>query len=391
MSAPESVPTTKERVLSVDALRGFDMFFITGGREVVVALFSILITPLPEWFRYQVSHARWEGFTAWDLIMPLFLFIVGVAMPFAFARRIERGDSKSALYMRVARRVLVLWVLGMIAQGNLLDFDLSNLHLFSNTLQAIAVGYLVASIALIHLKLVWQVVLTVGLLVGYWLLMLLVPIPGHGAGILEENINLALFIDEAVLGRFDDGTTYTWILSGLGFAAMVMTGVFAGHVLHTSRSHVRKLTALVLLGMGSLGVGWFWAGGFDGLGGLTLVGEWRFPIIKHLFTSSMVLWAAGWCYLLLAIFYLLIDVLKFRGWAFFFIVIGANPIFAYMIVYFVDFGEISERLVGGVARNLSTLGEFGISSGVALQAVVAYAVLWILLWYMYRQRTLLRV
>jgi predicted acyltransferase len=177
----------------------------------------------------------------------------------------------------------------------------------------------------------------------------------------------------------------------MGFAATVLCGVFAGHVLRSQFSQTAKFLGLVLLGGVSLLLGWFWAGGFDGVGGVTLVGAWRFPIIKHLFTSSMVLWAAGWCYLLLTLFYLLIDVLKLQRWAFFFIVIGANPIFAYTIVRFVKFENIADRLVGGLAGHLSSLGESGQSASEVLVAVTAYSVLWILLWYMYRNGTRIRV
>jgi predicted acyltransferase len=391
MSEADQTSAKPERVLSIDALRGFDMFWITGGNTVFAALAGLFVSPLPEWLKYQMSHPAWEGFSAWDVIMPLFLFIVGAAMPFAFSRRLEAGQSKGELYLRIARRVIVLWVLGMIAQGHLLDFDLSNLQLFSNTLQAIAVGYLVAGIALIHLSVLGQVVLAVALLVGYWLLMLLVPFPGHTAGVMEEQANLALYIDQVILGRFRDGTSYTWILSGLGFAGTVLMGVFGGHLLRSSWSATMKFVWLIVMGLGSLALGWFWAGGFDQMFGATLVGAWRFPLIKHLFTSSMVLWAAGWCYLLLALFYLLIDMLQFRKWALFFIVIGANPIFAYMIVRFVDFDRIAQRLFGGLAGHIANLGEFGQSLSAALLAVIAYGVLWLLLWYMYRNRTLIRV
>ena len=390
MTVDEQPNPKPERVLSIDALRGFDMFWITGGKTVLVAFLGLFVVEMPEWLNYQLSHPAWEGFSAWDMIMPLFLFIVGAAMPFSFSRRIEAGARKRDLYLRMARRVAVLWILGMIAQGNLLDFDLSTLQLFSNTLQAIAVGYLVAGIALIHLPILGQVVLTVALMVGYWLLMILVPVPGHGAGLFEPDVNLAMYIDQVILGSFRADNTYTWILSGFGFAATVLCGVFSGHLLRSSLGEMARLWSLVALGVGSLLLGWFWADGFEGVG-MTLLGTWRFPIIKHLFTSSMVLWAAGWCYLLLALFYLLIDVLRLHKWAFFFIVIGANPIFAYMIIRFVNFKDIANRLFGGLAENLAGVGGSGESLGNLLLAVTAYGVLWLLLWYMHSKGTRIRV
>jgi predicted acyltransferase len=390
MSIEEGVSPKPERVLSIDALRGFDMFWITGGKPVLVAFLGLFVVEMPEWLDYQLSHPAWEGFSAWDIIMPLFLFIVGAAMPFSFSRRIEAGAQKRDLYVRMLRRVVVLWILGMIAQGRLLDFDLSTLQLFSNTLQAIAVGYLVAGIALIHLPILGQVLLAIALLVVYWLLMILVPVPGHGAGIFEEQVNLAMYVDQAILGSFRADNTYTWILSGFGFAGTVLCGVFSGHLLRSSLGEMAKFWALVGLGIGSLLLGWFWADGFEGMG-MTLLGAWRLPIIKHLFTSSMVLWAAGWCYLLLAIFYLVVDVFRVQKWAYFFIVIGANPIFAYMIVRFVNFKDVANRLVGGLTKWFANLGTFGGSLGNLILAVTAYGVLWLLLWYMYRNGTRIRV
>jgi predicted acyltransferase len=317
-------------------------------------------------------------------------------MPLAFAKRWEQGATTASVYWRIVRRVLVLWVLGMAVQGNLLVADQKWIHIFSNTLQAIAVGYLVASILLLHLPVLGQVIVAVLLLIGYWLLMMLVPFGDHAAGTLEPTANLARHIDEWTLGQFRDGTTYTWLLSSMGFAAMVLMGVFAGHLLRSAWSGWMKVVWLGLLGGLCLGLGWFWAGGFDGLdelGGVTLVGQWRFPIIKHLFTSSMVLWAAGWSYLLLALFYLLIDVLRLRRVFFVFEVIGANAIFAYVGwgLFHGSFQNVANVLLGGLARYFKTLGDPMPAIGQALAPVGAVVVLWLVLYYMYRKRTFLRV
>ena len=118
MNSPAPETPAPKRVLSIDALRGFDMFWITGGRPVLIALIGVFIAPLPPSWEYHLTHPRWEGFSAWDLIMPLFLFIVGAAMPFAFERRLDAGAQRKDLYVRIARRVAVLWILGMIAQGH---------------------------------------------------------------------------------------------------------------------------------------------------------------------------------------------------------------------------------------------------------------------------------
>ncbi len=345
---------------------------------------------IPKGVLDQMRHVRWEGFSTCDLIMPLFLFIVGAAMPFSFGKRTAEGQSKKQMYVRVIRRVLILWVFGMVAQGNLLDFDLSKLYLFSNTLQAIAVGYLVASLALMYLPILGQLALACVLLVGFWLLMMLVPAPGCPAGTMQEKLNLARYVDDVILHGFCDRSpdySYTWILSGLGFAGSVLLGVMSGHLLRTSWAAWKKTGGLLLAGGVCLLLGWIWAGGFGWLD------AWRFPIIKHLWTSSMVLWAAGWCYLLLAIFYLVVDVLGFRKWAFFFMVFGANSITAYMLAETVDFGHIANRFVGGITDHLDKWeGPCpGPTWGAALTEVAAFAILWLILLYMYRKRSFVRI
>jgi predicted acyltransferase len=293
-------------------------------------------------------------------------------MPFSFSRRLEEGQSKAALYAKIARRCVILFVLGMIVQGHLLDFKLSTLHVFCNTLQAIAVGYLVAGILLLHVGIAVQVAVTALLLVGYWLLMMYVPVPGHSAGVLEPDANLALTVDEYVLGRFRDGTSYTWVLSGMTFSATVLCGVLGGHVLRSQQSPWAKVLWLTVMGLGCLAGGWAWA-------------EWLgFPIIKHIWTSSMTLWAAGWSYLLLAVFYLLIDAIGVRRWAFPFVVIGMNAITIYVASFFVPFRAIAERIVGGLAEHAGAAGPLVVAFTTVLLA-------WLILYHLYRQRIFLRI
>jgi predicted acyltransferase len=370
------------RISAIDALRGFDMFWIVGGKQFVLAAITFVVALIPasvgdtEKFltavNHQAEHVEWEGFTAWDLIMPLFLFVVGAAMPFSFARRLDAGESKSQLYWKILRRFVILFILGMAVQGHLLDFKLDTLHVFANTLQAIAVGYAIAGLLLLNTGIIAQVAFAVAMLVGYWLLLMYVPFGGHPAGTLEPNANLALAVDEFVLGRFRDGTTYTWVLSGMTFTATVLLGVFSGHVLRSNLSAWLKVVVLTGLGIICLCAGWAWA-------------EWLgFPIIKHIWTSSMTLWSAGWCYLLLALFYLLIDVIGFRRWAFPFIVIGMNAITIYVAYWFVPFKGIAETLVGGLAQHLGSAGPLTISFTTML-------LVWLVLYHLYRHRIFLRI
>jgi predicted acyltransferase len=348
------------------------MFWIVGGQPLALAIASVFLDPLPAAVTYQFEHAEWIGFTAWDLIMPLFLFVVGAAMPFSFARRLEQGHSKAELLGKILRRSAILFLLGMVVQGHLLDFKLSTLHLYCNTLQAIAAGYLIAGVLMLWVGIWSQATIAVLLLVGYWLLLKYVPFAGHPAGVLEPDANLALWIDETILGRFRDGTTYTWILSSMTFASTVLLGVMAGHLLRTAQLPVRKFYWLTGLGLALLAGGWAWS-------------EWLgLPIIKHIWTSSMVLWAAGWSFLLLALFYLLIDIAGVRAWAFPFIVIGMNAITIYVANFFIPFREIAERLVGGLAEH------FGRGGPIVVE-FIAVLLAWLLLYHLYRQRIFLRI
>jgi predicted acyltransferase len=388
--------TPAARVRSIDALRGFDMFWIIGGQELVLGIVALLAPSLLAVLQRQASHAQWEGFTAEDAIMPLFLFIVGAAMPFSFGRRMDAGQSKAAIYGKVIRRVLVLWVLGMVAQGNLLALDISKLHVFSNTLQAIALGYLVAAILLMHVPRWGQVLAALLLMGGYWVLMKVVSFDGQPAGTMQPEANLARYIDHMLLGRFGDGTTYGWILPSMNYAANVLLGVFAGHLLRSVHTPARKLAGLVLLGLGCLAAGWIVAGGPVALlNRHDAVPQWaaglcdaiwraRFPMNKHLVTTSMVLWAGGWCYLMMALFYLVIDVWGFSAWALPFTVIGANAIVAYMLAHPFCLKLATDGYVDGLAKLAKP-------HGALVQTAAAFAALWLILFMMYRRKVFVRV
>jgi predicted acyltransferase len=368
---PTVCPVKPARIISVDALRGFDMFWICGGKYFFFFFIAICCGGVPKWLNHQFSHVKWEGFVAYDLIMPLFLFIVGVAMPFSLLKRVKRDGLKKT-YFKIFRRFLILWVLGMIAQGNLLKFNLDELKLYSNTLQSIAIGYLGASIMIIHLRVRWQIVVTIGLLLGFCAIMMFAPIPGvEGVGHLEPELNFARYVDQVVLGSFGTGGTYTWVLSSMTFITSVMLGVFGGEILRLQIADWKKAMMVLGLGLLCLGLGWIWS-------------LW-FPIIKHLWTSSMVLWAGGWSYILLGLFYLVIDVWKFRRWSFPFIVIGANAIFTYMINRPFKITPAAESLVGGLIPHLP--------SSVAHYTVGAtmFVLLWLVLLYMYRKGTFVRI
>jgi predicted acyltransferase len=275
-------------------------------------------------------------------------------------------------------------------QGHLLDFDLSTLHPFSNTLHAIAIGYLVSGLLMLFVPVWAQVAVAILLMVLYWALLMFIPVPVEGQdavrGLLQEHANFAYSVEQAVLGRFIDGTDppYTWVLSGMTFTATTLLGVFAGYILGGRSAPMMKFLWLSLLGAACLGGGWAWA-------------EYgNFPIIKHIWTSSMVLWAGGWSYLLLALFYLVFDVIGLRFLAFPFAVIGMNAITIYVAVHFIPFEKIASALVGGFGRLIGSKLEpvaphLAQTTGPFVVASCAMLLVWLLLYHLYRHKIFLRI
>lgn len=360
----------KDRIVAVDALRGFSMFLIIGGGAILKTLFEKTNSGLLKGLLPQFEHVLWEGFHFWDLIMPLFMFTVGVTMPFSFKKRFKRGDSKKQLYYHVVKRTVLLFLLGMLAGGNLLTYDLSKLRIYNNTLQAIAVGYLIASILMLNMRTLWQTIATVGILVLFWVLMMLVPIPGYGAGMLMPDKNLGIYLSKVILGQFQGGWKTPWVLSSMTFSSTVMLGVIAGYLLHSEKNERAKVIWLVGLGSCCLVLGLIW-------------NNW-FPIIKRLWTSSFVLFAGGWSYLLLALFYLIMEVWGLRKWAFMFVVIGMNSIVAYMATRLFDFRYIGDKFVGGMSNWLGDWNDF-------VRQIASFIAIWLILLWMYRNRAFLKL
>lgn len=348
-------PSTK-RLESLDVLRGFDLFCLT---ILCPLLHAFSCTGEYNWLSpvmQQFDHVAWEGFAFWDLVMPLFMFMAGVSIPFALSRYLRPGEKKSGLYIRILKRFLLLWLLGMICQGNLLALQPDSLKFYSNTLQAIAIGYLFASLLFLHLRPRGQIVATALLLLIYWALMTFVHFDGYGASSYTSSANLSEWIDRLVLGRWRDGASldatgnvvfpawynYTWILSSLNFVATVMTGVFAGEILKKEMPEKKKIYTLLAVGCGMLMTGWLW--------------HLEMPVIKRLWTSSMVLVSSGYCFLLMALFYYVIDYKGYRhGWTWL-KVIGMNSILAYMLsveVGVFNFSCISHSLLFGLKQYTS--------------------------------------
>jgi predicted acyltransferase len=374
-------PQPTERLGSLDVLRGFDLFCLVFFQPVLMALARVMDVPWLNAITTQFEHVQWEGFAFWDIIMPLFMFMAGASMPFAFAKYLSNG-GKVSLYKRILKRVVLLWIFGMMCQGNLLALDPDKIYFYSNTLQAIAMGYLISAILLLNFKLRGQLIITSGLLVTYWLLLTFVRADGFGGGNFTPNQNLAEYIDRIVLGRFRDRAVvteagldfgnyrYTWILSSLNFGVTVMTGVFAGHIMKSGLPKLKKVLWLAIGGVAMMVAGQIW--------GLHM------PVIKKIWTSSMTLYSSGICFLLMALFYYLIDYRNYGKYLNWLKIYGMNSILAYMLYSILKLDGVSRSLLFGMEQYLGAYYP-------VLIRLANVSIIFFILWVMYRQKKFLKV
>jgi predicted acyltransferase len=367
-----STIASKERVLSIDALRGFDMFWIMGGEMFFIALDKVFQNRLSGWMKTQMDHVDWLGFHFYDIIMPLFIFLVGVSMVYSYRKRLSAENSHKALWLHTIKRIAILWILGMVVQGNLLSYDINQIKLYSNTLQAIASGYLIATLLVLYLPVTGQILATLGLLFAYWAIVALVPFEGSINGHYLPNSNIANYFDQIVLGRFDDGLEYSWIISSLNFGASTMLGVFSGYLMQANTDKMKKFYRFVAFGAALIIVALIWDLGH--------------PIIKKIWTSSFVLYAGGLSVLLLAIFYLVIDVWKVRKDTDWMIVLGANAIFGYVAwhLFSGSFMDIAKVFLNGLKDILGKNFEAAVYFG-------GFMVIYLLMKYMYKNKTFIKI
>ncbi len=369
------------RLESLDTLRGFDMFMIVGFDKILRAFCRQVDHPVSNVLQVQFTHVEWEGFRFYDLIFPLFLFVIGVAIPFSVNKRRQRGDGKTRIYLHLALRAAVLIVLGMMVNGNLLTYDPAKLQITYSVLQMLALGYLVASILYLNFSLRGQIVITVAFLLLYYLLQTFVPVPGHVMGVMQPHANFGDWLNDLILGDLQGRWRLGWIFGIITHASTAMLGVFAGQLLLSSRTSGRKALSLFGLGAGCLVAGYIW--------GSLLPSPLRFAIVKDRWTSTFVLFAGGWSFLLLALFYLIVDVWRVRRWGFFFKVIGANAIFAYM----------ATALFWGQRPVLSSAAEVFLAGlkpyvGVWYETIVVlgtFSVLWLILLHLYQRKIFLKI
>lgn len=381
-----------KRLESLDVLRGADLFFLVALGPIVGSIASATDWEWLDNSMWIFRHVDWQGFAPWDIIMPLFMFMAGATIPFALSKYRKQATQniadnqsvgKSKALWRIARRVVVLWIFGMMCQGNLLALNPDRIFLYTNTLQAIAVGYAVAALMFLFTKLRTQIIAAILLLLAYWGAMELISIEGFGGGDYSPQHNLAEWIDCELLGRFRDHARvengevifspyyhYTWTLSSLTFAVTGLCGMFAGCVAKSSMSDVKKLK-------------WYFGAGVAMVLVAKIWGIWL-PIIKTIWTSSMTLYAAGISFILLGICYYLIDYKGYNKHLEWLKVYGMNSIAAYMLSQIINFRQVGHSLLYGLEQYLE--GYYSI-----LLTLWQVGIIYFILWLMYKNKIFLKV
>lgn len=363
-----------ERMQSIDILRGFDMFWISGGDHLFHALATATGWAWLVMVGHQLKHTKWEGFTFYDLIMPLFLFITGITLPLSVGRRLARGQTRLEVFKRLLTRAVLLLILGHLDKNGAISLDISNLR-FTSVLGRIGVAGLAAGVILMYFRTRAQIAWVIGLLVAYWALMTFIPAPGETTPSFAQGVNIVDYLDQKVMpGKLRSGNhdAIGWFSTPPAIATVLM-GALAGSWLLTPRSNGRKVLGLIGGGGGLILLGWLW--GF------------QFPIIKNLWTSSYTLYTAGWSCLLLGIFYGVVDGLQWRRWGFPFLLIGMNPLVIYLLTNtkWIDFHYIAEFFLGFTYSHASS------AMIPVWQEVTTIAVQFVFLYWLYRRKFFWRV
>ncbi|MEL4279142.1 MULTISPECIES: transmembrane glucosamine N-acetyltransferase NagX [Shewanella] len=392
-TAPESITNTgvnaqeaaakksqsKPRLMSLDALRGFDMFWILGGEALFGALLMLTGWGGWQWGDTQMHHSEWNGFRFYDLIFPLFIFLSGVALGLS-PKRLDKlpMQERMPVYRHGIKRLFLLLLLGILYNhgwGTGAPADPDKVR-YASVLGRIAFAWFFAALLVWHTSLRTQVLVALGILVAYGAVQLWLPFPGGQAGVLSPTESINAYVDSLLLpgvsyqGRTPDPEG---VLSTLPAVVNALAGVFVGHFIVKShpKGEWAKVGLSSVAGGVCLALGWL----LDGV----------IPVNKELWTSSFVLVTSGWSMLLLALFYALVDVLKWQKLAFIFVVIGTNAIIIYLASSIVDWKYIAQSVFGGVIAALPENAQ-------PLGAVIGLlTVQWLVLYWMYRRNIFVRI
>ena len=360
----------KKRLLSIDALRGFDMLFIMGFAGLLVAICQLFPDGDSCWLARQMSHVDWDGLRHHDTIFPLFLFISGMTFPFSAEKRQLGGATKGQLFLQALRRGLVLVALGLV-YNKFFDLKLATLR-FPSVLARIGLAWMFAAWLFLAFRWKTRAVIAAVFLVGYQLLLLFPAPDAAGAGPLTYEGNIVGYIDRLIMpehllskGKFDP----EGLLSTLPAIVTAMLGQFTGEFVRSSQRN--KTGKMLLAAAVLLAVGLVWS-------------LW-FPINKKLWTSTFVLVVGAYSVAMYALFYWIIDVKGWKKWTFFFEVIGLNSITIYMAQRIIPFSSVNKFFLGGLA------GLCPEPVGKVILAAGYVAVCWLFLLFLYRKKVFLKV
>lgn len=364
------------RLLSLDALRGFDMLFIMGGAGLIAALAKWMPCGFTEMLAEQMDHVEWDGLRHHDTIFPLFLFIAGISFPFSLQKQMEKGKSMTSIYLKILRRGLLLVLLGMV-YGGLLNFNFETQR-WPSVLGRIGLAWMFAALIFTSTgKKLWPKVTVVPvILIAYWLVSAFVLAPGVDPSVtdpLTREGNIACYIDRTLLGAHCYRPDYDpeGLFSTIPAIGTAMLGMLTG--LFVQRSKPTGKTALVLFAAGIvfaiLGAAW----------------NTIYPINKALWSSSFVVAVGAYSLIMFSLFYYIIEVLGWRKWTLFFTVIGMNSITIYLGQRFINFSYTSERLFGGLVKLMPEDSQSFFTSAAYI------AVCWLFLYFLYRKRVFLKV
>lgn len=361
-----------QRLQSLDALRGFDMFFIMGGGALFAGLATCCPIPFFQAIARQMEHVPWHGVAFEDMIFPLFLFIAGISFPYSLEKQKACGMSSAAIYRKVIRRGLVLVLLGCIYNG-LLDFDFAHLR-YTSVLGRIGLSWMFAALLFLNVRTRVRLGVVALLFIGYWALLACFPAPDGNGDPFSMEGSLVGYVDRMFLpGQLylgiHDPEGLLGIIPAVGTASLgMLTGEW---IKREGLPELRKVALLACAGVVLVVVGWIW--------------DLVFPINKNLWTSSFACLVGGISMLLFALFYYLIDVRHCHRWTLFFRVIGMNSITIYLAQRFIDFDYTGRSLFGGLASL------FPESFQPLILALAYIAVCWGFLYLLYRQRIFLKV
>lgn len=366
MTANQKNSFKKGRLLSLDALRGFDMFFLVGFAGILTALPKLSDNAVFLCLANQCEHPEWQGFTAYDVIFPMFIFIVGAAMPFSFSKRILQEGGKKKLFRHVVTRSITLFILGVILWQQ--PGGAHPYYGFYSVLYRIAFSYFFAALIMLNTNIRGQIYWAFGLVAAYWLALRFIPVPGFGSGDFSQEGNLSTYVGDIVANFISPNFRHVFSLTLIPSVSNALFGVLAGHWLMSEQKESKKALRLLIAGACLIIAG--------------LIVHLDFPINKKLSSPSFILLTSGISAFLLAVFYWIIDVKGYKNWTFFFVVVGMNSITIYVANSLVKFGNVANVFVGGF--------ELGNAKALVLAVTVA-TVKWLFLYYLYRQRIFLKI